>query len=131
MFIPEKSIRAGVVVDLVEAEREKRESIWVEVASLALALVTLVPSGGAGLAIPAGIAAAGLAAYSAVQIYERRERQKTLVDTDLDRARSLSDEEPSMTGFAMTLVSIGLEGVRTGARLQEGARHPAPRERRS
>ena len=39
MFVPEGSIRAGVVKDLVEEERSKRDSIWVEVASLALALI--------------------------------------------------------------------------------------------
>jgi hypothetical protein len=111
MFIPDGSIRAGVVLDLVEAEKAKREPFWVEVATLVLAIVTLVPSLGASLAIPAGMAVVGMATYSTLKIIQRYEQQKTLIDTDLDRARALSDEEPSLTGLAMQLVSIGLEGI--------------------
>jgi hypothetical protein len=61
--------------------------------------------------IPVGLASAGIAAYSALKIYERWERQSLLVNTDLDVARALSNEEPSLSGFAMQLVNIGLEGV--------------------
>jgi hypothetical protein len=34
-----------------------------------------------------------------------------LVNTDLDLARALSNEEPSLRGFAMNLVTAGLEGL--------------------
>jgi hypothetical protein len=111
MFVPDGSIRAGVVNDLVKDERDNRESWLLIAASIALALVTLVPSGGASLAIPAGMASVGLAAYSALKELDKYEDQKVLYDTDLDRARALSDEEPSLTAFAMSLVSLGIEGV--------------------
>ena len=111
MFIPEGSIRAGVVRDMLDEQKRNRESWLLTVATIALAIITLVPSGGtSALLIPAGIAGAGLAAYSALKIYERYERQKLLVNTDLDLARSLSNEQPSLRGFAMNLVAAGLEG---------------------
>jgi hypothetical protein len=57
------------------------------------------------------MASVGLAAYSALAELDRYEEQKALYDTDLDRARSLSDEEPSLTRFAIALVSLGFEGA--------------------
>jgi hypothetical protein len=111
MYVPAGSIRAGVINDLVEEERKSRDSTLMIAVSIALALVTLVPSGGASLAVPAGIASAGLAAYSALKELDHYETTKTLHDTDLDRARALSDEEPSLTGFAVALISFGFEGA--------------------
>jgi hypothetical protein len=55
------------------------------------------------------VAGAGLAAYWAVHDWEQYSRQKILSDTDLDIARSLSSEEPSLTPFVVSLVSLGLE----------------------
>jgi hypothetical protein len=109
MFIPEGSIRSGVVNDIVDAERKNREGWLVMAASVALSIVTLLPTGGASLAM-VNLAAAALAAYSSLEELEKYELQKVLVDTDLDKARSLSQEEPSLTGFAMSLVGLGLEG---------------------
>jgi hypothetical protein len=109
MFIPEGSIRSGVVNDIVDAERKHREGWMVMAASIALSLVTLLPTGGASLAM-VNLAAAALAAYSSLEELEKYELQKVLVDTDLDKARSLSQEEPSLAGFAMSLVGLGLEG---------------------
>ena len=112
MFVPEGSIRAGVIRDLMDAEKEKRESWLLTVASWALLVVTLLPTGGlsAVVLVPVGLASAGIAAYSALKIYQKYERQKLLANTDLDLARALSNEEPSLRGFAMNLVNIGLEG---------------------
>jgi hypothetical protein len=111
MFVPAGSIRAGVVRDLMDEAAGAQESGFVMAVSLALALLTLVPTGGASLAIPVGIASAGLAAYSAMKEFEHYDNQKTLNNTDLDRARALSDEEPSLAGFAMSLVGLGFEGM--------------------
>jgi hypothetical protein len=44
-----------------------------------------------------------------VHDWEKYSRQKMLSDTDLDIARSLSTEEPSLTPFIVSLVSLGLE----------------------
>jgi hypothetical protein len=112
MFVPEGSIRAGVVRDLMDEEKSSRSGWLLTVATVALAIVTLLPTGGmsAALLVPAGIASAGLAAYSALKIYEKYEKQKLLVNTDLDLSRALSNEQPSLRGFAMNLVTAGLEG---------------------
>lgn len=110
MFIPDGSIRAGIVKDLVDDATDD-ESVWVKIAAMALAIVTLVPSGGASLGIVAGAAGASMAAYSAAQAWQKYDTQKSLANTDLDLARSLSTEEPSLTGFAMSLVSLGIEGI--------------------
>jgi hypothetical protein len=109
MFIPKGSIRDGVVNDLVAGAKD--DSGLVQALALALALITLIPSGGASLAIPAGAAAIGLAAYSATQEWEKYTTGKTLTNTNLDLARSLSTEEPSLTGFALSLVDLGLEAL--------------------
>jgi hypothetical protein len=113
MFVPEGSIRAGVIRDLLDAEKKKRESWLLAVASWALLVVTLLPTGGlsATVLVPVGLAGAGLAAYSALKIYQRYEQQTMLVNTDLDLARALSNEEPSLRGFAINLVTAGLEGL--------------------
>ena len=111
MFVPSGSIRDGVANDLAHKASRDTEPTWMIVASVALAIVTLVPSGGASLAVATGIAGASLAAYTAVKEYEHYDEQKVLIDTDLDRARTLSQEEPSLTGFAVALISLGLEGL--------------------
>jgi hypothetical protein len=106
MFIPEGSIRAGIANDL--AAEAKDDDGLIQTLALALALITLIPSGGASLAITASV---GLAAYSAAKEWEKYGTQKTLVNTDLDLARSLSADEPSLTAFAVSLVSLGFEGL--------------------
>jgi hypothetical protein len=105
MFIPAKSLRSGIVNDLVD-EAGDSESTFVKVAAMALAILTLIPSGGASLAIPAGIA---LATYSAGKEWQQYKTKKTLANTGIDLAHSLSTEEPSLAGFAMSLVNLGLE----------------------
>ena len=110
MFVPPGSVRAAVVADMM-ADAKDGESSVVMLLSFALTLVTMVPSGGASLAVAAGAASAGLAAYTALKEFQSYEDNKTLIDTDLDRARALSDEEPSLAGFAMSLIGLGLEGM--------------------
>ena len=110
MFVPPGSVRAAVVADMM-ADAKDGESSVVMLLSFALALVTMVPSGGASLAVAAGAASAGLAAYTALKEFQSYEDNKTLIDTDLDRARALSDDEPSLAGFAMSLIGLGLEGM--------------------
>jgi hypothetical protein len=109
MFIPKGSIRDGIVNDLVAGATD--DDGLVQTLALALALITLIPSGGASLAIPAAVASVGLAAYSAQQEWEKYKTGEVLTNTNLDLARSLSTEEPSLTGFALSLVNLGLEAL--------------------
>ena len=110
MFIPAGSIRAGVVRDRVQAARDDRESWLVSALSLALALVTLVPTGGTSLAM-VGVASATLATYSTLRELEQFELHKVLADTDLDRARALMQGDPSPARFVTSLLALGLEGL--------------------
>lgn len=107
MFIPTDSLRDGVANDL--ADEAKSDSRWVMLGAFLLAAVTFFPTGGASLGIAAGAASLGLAAYTAVHEWEVYKRQKMLSDTDLDIAHSLATEEPSLTPFIVSLVSLGLE----------------------
>ena len=109
MFVPEGSLRAGMVNDL--AAEAKGDDSLVRAAALAIALLTLIPTGGMSLAVPLGMASAGLAVYSVTKEWEKYKTVKTLSNTGLDLARSLSTEEPSLTGFAVSLVELGLEGL--------------------
>ena len=109
MFIPKDSLRDGVANDL--ADENSGDSKWLVLGALLLALVTFFPSGGTSLGIAAGMASVSLAAYTAVHEWEVYSRQKMLSDTDLDIAHSLATEEPSLTPFILSLVSLGLEPI--------------------
>jgi hypothetical protein len=109
MFIPKDSLRDGVANDL--AEENKDDHKWVIIGAFILAMVTFLPSAGTSLGIAAGMASVGMAAYSAVHEWEVYSRQKVLSDTDLDIAHALATEEPSLTPFIVSLVSLGLEPI--------------------
>ena len=106
MFVPRGSFRDAVVQDIVA---DAGSSGLLTVITLALTLVLLLPTGGASGLIAGGLLALDL--YSAGKQYVAYGRQKALRGTDLDRARSLSDEDPSLTGFVITLVSAGIGGA--------------------
>jgi hypothetical protein len=108
MFIPDGSIRAGIVKDMVDEASD--EPVWMMVAAIALAIVTLLPTAGASAGL-IGVAGAGLAAYSAAQEWQKYDTKRSLANTDLDLARSLSTVEPSLTGFAVSLVGLGMEAI--------------------
>ena len=102
-------MRAGMASDMVD-EASDNGSVWVKIAAVALAIVTLIPSAGASVGL-IGVAGAGFAAYSAAQAWRQYDTQRSLANTDLDLARSLSTVEPTLTGFAVSLVAIGMEGI--------------------
>ena len=111
MFIPKGSLRHGIVNDMAADAARGSSSFWMLLASFALAIVTLIPSAGASLAIPVGMAAAGLAAYTAQAEWQAYTQQKTLANTDVDIAQSLITQEPSLSTFALALVELGLESL--------------------
>ena len=112
MFVPEGSIRAGKVNDLVEHSERKSVSTYIAEGLLALIVIaTLIPSGGATLGIAIGLAGAALSATSAVEDWEDYQQKKMLSNTALDRAKALSTEEPSLLPFAVDLISLGLDGL--------------------
>ena len=83
MFIPAGSIRAGVVNDLAAAAADDHSGL-IQAAAFAFALITLIPSGGASLAIPAGVA---LAAYSVAKEWKSTTlRRRSSTPTSIWRA---------------------------------------------
>ena len=106
MFVPRGSVRDAVVMDLVA---DAGSTSLLTVITLALTLVLLLPTGGASAVIAGGLLA--LDVYSAGKQYIQYGRQQALRGTDLDRARSLSDEDPSLTGVIISLISVGLSGA--------------------
>ena len=112
MFVPEGSIRAGKINDLVEAAEDTSISTYIAEGLLALIVIaTLIPTGGASLGVAIGLASAALSATSAVEDWESYKQKKMLTNTALDRAKALSTEEPSLLPFAVDLISLGLDGL--------------------
>ena len=106
MFVPRGSFRDAVVQDIVA---DAGSSGLLMVLTLALTLVLLLPTGGASGFIAGSLVALDL--YSAGKQYIAYGRQQALRGTDLDRARSLSDEDPSLTGVVISLISAGIGGA--------------------
>ena len=106
MFIPKDTLRDGIATDLVN-EATGADSWLATVGVVALALVSLLPGG----LLIASIAGTALAAYDATREYDEYTKQKTFANTNLDIARSLSTTEPSLTRFAVSLVSLGFEAI--------------------
>jgi hypothetical protein len=106
MFIPRDTLRDGIANDLVN-EATGADSWLATIGVVALALVSLLPGG----LLIASIAGTALAAYDATREYDEYTKQKTFANTNLDIARSLSTAEPSLTRFAVSLVSLGFEAI--------------------
>jgi hypothetical protein len=106
MFIPVGTLRDGIAADVV-AEATGADSWLSTIGVIALALVSLLPGG----LLIASIAGTALAAYDATREYDEYQKQKTFANTNLDIARALSTEEPSLTRFAISLVSLGFEAI--------------------
>ena len=112
MFVPEGSIRAGKVNDLVEAAEDTSISTYIAEGLLALIVIAaLIPSGGSSLGVAIGLAGAALSATSAVEDWQSYKQKRMLTNTALDRAKALATEDPSLLPFAMDLVSLGLDGL--------------------
>jgi hypothetical protein len=88
---------------------------------LGLTLVTLIPTGGGSAA--AALALTGLAydVYAGLGEYEDFKFGSAAADTDLDKMRSLSDAEPSLTPLLMRMVSAGLNATAAGGLFKRAA----------
>lgn len=53
--------------------------------------------------------------------YVKYDLQKSFSDTDLDKARSISDEEPSLTGFVVSLIATGMGAAQARTVFKEAA----------
>lgn len=112
MFVPDGSIRAGKVNDLVSAAQDKSITTYIAEGLIALIVIAaVIPSGGSSLGIGISLVGAALSATSAVEDWETYKKQKLLVNTALDRAQALSSEEPSLVPLAIDLISLGFDGA--------------------
>lgn len=117
MFVAEGSYRDRAVHDMVEQAYEKHGGLvhWAfEAVLIGLTLVTLVPTGGAsGMA---ALALTGLAydIYAGLGDYEDLQLMSAATGTDLDKIRSLSDTEPSLTPLLTRMISAGLNFTLAG-----------------
>lgn len=109
MLVPPGSLRAAAIADLVEEASRGGWKQWAIAAiTLATTAISLVPTAGASVILATNLSALALEVYVAVESYEEYGLRTSLVNTDLDQARSLSAEEPSLTRLAVQLVSLGL-----------------------
>ncbi|MEZ4364028.1 MAG: hypothetical protein R3B48_27895 [Kofleriaceae bacterium] len=112
MLVPPGSARAGAVHDLVDETRSGGWKQWaIAAVTLAATALSLAPTAGASVILATNLTALSLDVYSAVEAYEEYGLQSSLTNTALDQARSISAEEPSLTGLAVKLVSLGLNGA--------------------
>jgi hypothetical protein len=112
MFVPEGSIRAGKINDMVEAAQDKSVLKYIGLGLLALiAVAAALPTGGESLGVGIGLISAALSTASAVEDWQHYKQQKMLANTALDRAKALSADEPSLFPFALDLVSLGFDGA--------------------
>lgn len=116
MVLPD-SVRARIVEERVSrAQPSAIEALATVAIAVGLGIVAAVPTGGAsvGTAVAvttaqiAGVALEGYLAHDAVRQYQMN---KAARGTDPDRARALSQEEPSLFWLAVDLVGAGLGGA--------------------
>ena len=111
------TMRDRVVNDTVEANQPSMfKAIAIAVISIGLGLLAAIPTGGASLGVTAAVVGAGVGglALDAYLIYDTvREYQiaKAASGTDPDKARALSQEEPSLFWFAVEIVTAGIGGA--------------------
>jgi hypothetical protein len=112
MFVPEGSIRAGKVNDLVEKAQDRGVLKYIGLGLLALiAIAAAIPTAGESLGVGIGMIGAALSASSAIEDWQDYKLKRTLTNTALDRAKALSIEDPSLLPFALDLVFLGLDGA--------------------
>ena len=112
MFVAPGSFTAAVLNDAVEDANSKGFVRWlIEAVLLALSVLAAIPSGGASLVLPAAAASVMYGVYSAMDEYVKYGRGQAFANTAIDRARSLSDQEPSLTGFVVSLIGAGLDAI--------------------
>jgi hypothetical protein len=111
MLVPEGSIRAGKVKDMVEEAQDTKVSTYIAEGLLALiALALVIPTGGASLGIPIALAGVALSATTAYEDWHTYKQDKMLANSALDRAKALSVADPSLVPFIFDLITLGLDG---------------------
>lgn len=112
MLVPDGSIRAGKVRDMVEEAQDTKVSTYIAEGLLALiALALVIPTGGASLGIPIALVGVALSATTAYEDWQTYKQDKLLANSALDRAKALSVADPSLLPFIFDLITLGLDGA--------------------
>jgi len=112
MLVPEGSIRAGKVRDMVEEAHDTKVSTYIAEGLLTLiALALVIPTGGASLGIPIAMVGVALSATTAYEDWHTYKQDKMLANSALDRAKALSVADPSLVPFIFDLITLGLDGA--------------------
>jgi hypothetical protein len=91
-------------------------TIGITVLSIGLGLIAAIPTGGASLTVTVAVIGAEIAGF-ALDLYLLSESlddyatQRALTNTDYDRARSLSREEPSLFWLAIDIIGAAIGGA--------------------
>jgi A nuclease of the HNH/ENDO VII superfamily with conserved WHH len=122
LHVPPGSVRARVVD---EAVREAAGADWKDWAILAvtlgMAVISAFATGGSTLGIAAELAGVALDAYMFEQALDEYGMGQALANTSLDRARSLSQSEPSLAWLAVQLVGLKWSAATTVRTFREAA----------
>jgi hypothetical protein len=96
------------------ASDEFWSNLLIGAVAIALGLIAAIPTGGMSLAgaaavTTAGAASAGLSVYQAAQTYREYMLAQAESGSDLDKAKAISAEDPSLIWLALDIVAAGLD----------------------
>src|SRR3712207_3400391 len=88
--------------------------------AIGLGLIAAIPTAGASLVVVAGVtaaavASAGIAAYQTYQAVKEHQFQSALANTNMDKAKEISQEEPGLFWLALDIVGVIADVVAAGA----------------
>lgn len=106
--IPPDTMYARVIRDEVDRRSETGVLDWILSAiALVLGIIAAVPTGGSSLAVAVSAAAAltsvGISGYMLAEHIQKYQLESSLATTDFDRARSISQSEPSAFWLALDI----------------------------
>ncbi len=97
-----------LVDDNAKSEGEKSaltKMAWSAI-SIALGLVAAIPTAGASIGVAAGAVGAGISGMQALEALREYELADAMTGTDVDKARSISQTDPSLFWLALDIVSV-------------------------
>jgi hypothetical protein len=122
LHVPPSSVRARVVDEEVAKATETDWKDWAILAvTIGMAVISAFATGGSTLAIAADLTGLALDAYMFNDALDEYGMGKALTNTSLDRARSLSQSEPSLAWLAVQLVGLRWSAAATVRTFREAA----------
>jgi hypothetical protein len=120
LHVPPGSVRDRAVTEMVDDARAEWKDWAIEAVTVGLAILTAVPSGGT-LVLGAELAGLALDAHLALDAADDHTAGRAVSDTDLDKARSLSQQEPTLAWLAVELVGLPISAVLAAQTFRQAA----------